>query len=332
MEGIYKIKNKINGKTYIGESLNIRRRWMEHIHELDNNQHINYKLQNDWNTYGKENFEFKIVSVLDNGISTFVDKYICLLYELKYIKQYNAIDNGYNIENTVFEIAKGNKSITNDNERDKAMLKKYIKKIKNGEIKGIGNIIYINAFSIDNVRTYVGINKKSDFKNLLIDNNYVVKDGMNYILNTSIFKEQDIIKNDKYSKIEFNEEIFTQLINLVNKIMKSSETNVVTKKEKTIKKSKTIRKSKKTDVLPEHPAIRNLLDYYNVNTTYNNVYRFLRKNNILERIERRNHPTKEFDDCFILNPYGNSGGHTLLLSEKGKVVIRDILLKNNIID
>ena len=30
MTGIYKIENKINGKIYIGQSINIERRWSEH--------------------------------------------------------------------------------------------------------------------------------------------------------------------------------------------------------------------------------------------------------------------------------------------------------------
>lgn len=337
MEGIYKIKNKINDKVYIGESLDIRRRWREHICDLNNNEHINYKLQNDWNTYGEENFEFKIISVLDNGISAFINKYICLLYELKYIKQYDAVNKGYNIENTVVEIAMGNKSISDDNERDCIMLKKCIKKIKNEEIKEIGGIIYINTFSLNDVRMYIGIKKRIKFKNLLLNNDYIIKNKSSYILNTNIFKKENIIKNNKYSDIEFNEEIFTQLTTLLNEIIKSGKANFVVEKEKTFKTSKKPKKStntkkpKKSDILPEYPTIRNLLDCYVVNTTYNNVYRFLRKNNILERIERRNHPTKEFEDCFISNPYGNNNKHTLLLSEKGTTVIRDILLKNNII-
>ena len=39
MRGIYKITNKNNGKVYIGESLNIERRWEEHKKELSNNQY-----------------------------------------------------------------------------------------------------------------------------------------------------------------------------------------------------------------------------------------------------------------------------------------------------
>ena len=31
MTGIYLIRNKINGKVYIGQSTDIHRRWMEHL-------------------------------------------------------------------------------------------------------------------------------------------------------------------------------------------------------------------------------------------------------------------------------------------------------------
>lgn len=66
MRGIYKITSKINNKVYIGESLDIRRRWEDHIEDLNKNEHHSYKLQEDWNEYGKDNFEFYQISVLDD--------------------------------------------------------------------------------------------------------------------------------------------------------------------------------------------------------------------------------------------------------------------------
>ena len=36
MIGIYSITNKINGKRYIGQSININNRWKEHIRNIDN--------------------------------------------------------------------------------------------------------------------------------------------------------------------------------------------------------------------------------------------------------------------------------------------------------
>ncbi len=59
--GIYKIKNIINNKIYIGQSCSIKNRWNIHINNLLNNKHINYHLQQSWNKYGKDCFEFSII-------------------------------------------------------------------------------------------------------------------------------------------------------------------------------------------------------------------------------------------------------------------------------
>lgn len=59
--GIYLIKNKNDGKFYIGSSLNIESRFLVHKSELRNKKHGNSYLQNAWNKYGEENFVFEIL-------------------------------------------------------------------------------------------------------------------------------------------------------------------------------------------------------------------------------------------------------------------------------
>lgn len=59
--GIYQIRNKINNKVYIGQSNNIQRRWQEHIYRLNKGDHENEHLQNAWNKYGADTFEFSIL-------------------------------------------------------------------------------------------------------------------------------------------------------------------------------------------------------------------------------------------------------------------------------
>jgi group I intron endonuclease len=59
--GIYAITNKINGKHYIGSSATIERRWVQHCSDLKNHRHGNEHLQNAWNKYGKDSFEFSIL-------------------------------------------------------------------------------------------------------------------------------------------------------------------------------------------------------------------------------------------------------------------------------
>lgn len=58
--GIYKIKNLINGKVYIGQSSRLNSRWGAHLCSLRANCHYNPHLQNSWNKYGEKAFSFSI--------------------------------------------------------------------------------------------------------------------------------------------------------------------------------------------------------------------------------------------------------------------------------
>lgn len=62
--GIYKIINKIDGKYYVGSSQNIKHRWERHRSNLKKNKHWNRHLQNAYNKYGIDNFEYVIVEYI----------------------------------------------------------------------------------------------------------------------------------------------------------------------------------------------------------------------------------------------------------------------------
>lgn len=69
VSGIYKIINKINGKYYVGSSVNIissnmSGRWYRHRYNLNKNNHHNDYLQRSWNKYGQNNFDFSIVETI----------------------------------------------------------------------------------------------------------------------------------------------------------------------------------------------------------------------------------------------------------------------------
>ena len=80
--GIYIIQNLVNGNIYIGSSINIRKRFSQHKSTLRHNTHRNKHLQNAWNKYGEENFEFIIIEH-----HSYPEK--VLGRENKYIKLYN---------------------------------------------------------------------------------------------------------------------------------------------------------------------------------------------------------------------------------------------------
>jgi group I intron endonuclease len=87
---IYKISNIVNGKTYIGQTVqqNPKMRWYDHCART--RKGVNHPLCNAINKYGMENF---IWEVIDHASS--LDALNML--EQHYVKHYNSINEGYNI-------------------------------------------------------------------------------------------------------------------------------------------------------------------------------------------------------------------------------------------
>jgi len=83
------IKNKINGKFYIGSSVDIAYRWARHKRQLRNGNHHSIHLQRAWDKYGEENFEFKVIEECSEDITFKREQYYLDLY-----KSYNN-DVGY---------------------------------------------------------------------------------------------------------------------------------------------------------------------------------------------------------------------------------------------
>ena len=87
--GIYKITNKINNKSYIGQSIHIERRWSEHLQGSRHNPHSVLHLA--MKKYGEENFIFEILELCDEKDLN--------VKEEKYIIQYNTlVPMGYNVQ------------------------------------------------------------------------------------------------------------------------------------------------------------------------------------------------------------------------------------------
>lgn len=91
MMGIYYIKNLTNNKIYIGQSVDILKRFNTHKHQLRNNIHTNSHLQSSFNKYGENNFEFGLIKSVK-------ERYLNRLEKL-YIKIYDSTNpaKGYNI-------------------------------------------------------------------------------------------------------------------------------------------------------------------------------------------------------------------------------------------
>lgn len=61
MTAIYMITCKSNNKIYIGSSINISKRWKEHINDLKSNRHRSKYLQNCYNKYGEDSLKFEVI-------------------------------------------------------------------------------------------------------------------------------------------------------------------------------------------------------------------------------------------------------------------------------
>ena len=95
--GIYQIRNIINNKMYIGQSINIRRRWWEHktrVYETD--EKYNLPIYNAMRKYGIDNFEFTIIEECSKELLNEREAY--------YIKERNTlVPNGYNLSEQPFQ-------------------------------------------------------------------------------------------------------------------------------------------------------------------------------------------------------------------------------------
>ena len=87
MIGIYKIQNKVTDKIYIGKSVNIEKRWIQHRCHLNNNVHANDYLQKAWNKYGENGFNFSVLCECEESV---LDE-----KEIYYINLYKATDRSY---------------------------------------------------------------------------------------------------------------------------------------------------------------------------------------------------------------------------------------------
>ncbi len=97
ISGVYMIRNKLNGKVYIGESVDIRRRWnlykwasVSDKNYPETTRAITKAIRSD----GIENFEF---SILQSG-ENMKDKFNRLAVEAEYIMNYQSYNSefGYN--------------------------------------------------------------------------------------------------------------------------------------------------------------------------------------------------------------------------------------------
>lgn len=153
---IYCIKNKLDGKRYIGQTIktSVNDRWSAHIGDLERNRHFNSYLQNAWNKYKKDSFEFLILQENIQSIDELNE------LEIKYIKEYKSLDRkfGYNLREGGSKTTFTPDAIVR---MSKAQTKRYSKKSERNKMSKIA----LKRFSDPEERKKAGIRNSKNWYN-----------------------------------------------------------------------------------------------------------------------------------------------------------------------
>lgn len=224
--GIYKITNTINGKVYIGQSININKRFKTHLSDLKYNRHHNIYLQKSFNKYGPEAFEFKVIKFCP------IEKLDDL--EKKYIFEYNSINEvfGYNL------VDGGHKyRFFTDDVRKRMGLKRKGKKLSDEHKKNISKGNKGKKMSLEAVKKSIATKTKRGSQagekngNALITDD-VASEIIKELLNGETIKDitnrynttSDVVYNIMYNKS------YTHLMRDVREDLKNRTTNFNQKK------------------------------------------------------------------------------------------------------
>lgn len=163
--GIYGIKNKINGKIYIGSSGNIRLRWKSHRSSLKRQCGTNQYLQRAYNKYGFDAFEFLVVEFCDVSILTEKEQ-----YWLDFYKSYEK-HLGYNLS----KIAESNRGYKHSKEtkekiRNLKLGLKMSPEAKMGIYLANKKNVYMFDLSGVLIKSFDSVAKAANFTNIHKDN------------------------------------------------------------------------------------------------------------------------------------------------------------------
>lgn len=89
MNVVYGFKCSVSSKYYVGSSGRFRVRKAEHVRHLNQKKHHSSKLQNAWNKYGGDSFQFEVLETVEN-LNDLKDR------EQFWIDSLDSYFNGYN--------------------------------------------------------------------------------------------------------------------------------------------------------------------------------------------------------------------------------------------
>jgi group I intron endonuclease len=101
--GIYGLRNKVNGKWYVGQSINVEERWKDYKRLKCKKQR---KLYAALLKYGYDNFETVLIENCEKDYNALNAR------ETYWIQEYNSVNEGYNIT-----FGGGNRKLTDETKR-----------------------------------------------------------------------------------------------------------------------------------------------------------------------------------------------------------------------
>ena len=63
--GVFQIRNAVNNKVFIDSGLDLDALWNRSKFELNGGTHLNKELQKDWKEFGGDQFQFEILSEIE---------------------------------------------------------------------------------------------------------------------------------------------------------------------------------------------------------------------------------------------------------------------------
>ena len=169
--GIYKITNKVNGHSYIGQSVDILARWGVHRRVYNNPEYDTYPLYRAIRKYGIDNFNFDVIEECS--------KEQLNEREIYWINYYNTFFDGYN-QTT------GGESAGHPMKLQPEELKKIDDTLLNTQLtqKEIANLFNVSEEMIQGINT----------------GRYWKRDDINYPIRKVVYRDGVLVSKNHYCK------------------------------------------------------------------------------------------------------------------------------------
>ena len=145
ISAVYQIRNKVTGERYVGSSVDVKRRWTQHMRPSVWKKQPNIKLYNDMQEYGLDNFMFAILKHVEPEYLKQVEQEFIEMLKPAYNSNRA---NGWDVEKQ-----KAQKKAYSQSEKYKAQKKEYQKIYYNQLCSYNGETLTLDALRVRFSRT-----------------------------------------------------------------------------------------------------------------------------------------------------------------------------------